>query len=42
VNRLGVEIQPSLARAAALALAPVPLCIYSAILLHKRRWITTT
>lgn len=42
VNRLGVEIEPSLARAAALALAPVPLCIYSAILLHKRRWITTT
>jgi membrane protease YdiL (CAAX protease family) len=42
VNRLGVEIEPSLARAAALALAPVPLCIYGAILLHKQRLITTT
>ena len=37
VNRLGIEIQPSLARAAALAFAPVPLCIYGAILLHKQR-----
>jgi membrane protease YdiL (CAAX protease family) len=37
VNRLGVEIQPSLVRAAALAFAPVPLCIYGAILLHKQR-----
>jgi CAAX amino terminal protease family. len=36
VNRLGVEIQPSLVRAAALAFAPVPLCIYGAILLHKQ------
>lgn len=36
VNRLGVEIQPSLLRAAALAFAPVPLCIYGAVLLHKR------
>lgn len=36
VNRLGVEIQPSLLRAAALAFAPVPLCIYGAILLEKR------
>jgi CAAX protease family protein len=35
VNRLGVEIQPSLIRAAALAVAPVPLCIYGAVLLHK-------
>jgi membrane protease YdiL (CAAX protease family) len=42
VNRLGIEIEPSLARAAALALAPVPLCIYGAILLHKQRLITTT
>jgi membrane protease YdiL (CAAX protease family) len=37
VNRLGIEIQPSLVRAAALAFAPVPLCIYGAILLQKRR-----
>jgi hypothetical protein len=36
VNRLGVEIEPSLLRAAALALAPVPLCIYGALLLRKR------
>jgi membrane protease YdiL (CAAX protease family) len=35
VNRLGMEIQPSLLRAAALALAPLPLCIYGAIVLHK-------
>ena len=35
VNRLGVEIQPSLLRAAALAFAPVPLCVYGAILLRK-------
>jgi len=35
VNRLGIEIQPSLLRAAALAFAPVPLCIYGAILLRK-------
>jgi membrane protease YdiL (CAAX protease family) len=41
VNRLGVEIQPSLIGAAALAFAPVPLCIYGAILLHKQRRITT-
>jgi membrane protease YdiL (CAAX protease family) len=40
VNRLGIEIQPSLLRAAALALAPVPVCIYGAILLRKRRLIT--
>jgi membrane protease YdiL (CAAX protease family) len=40
VNRLGVEIQPSLVRASALAFAPVPLCIYGAILLRKERWIT--
>ena len=36
VNRLGVDIHPSLLRAAALAFAPVPLCIYGAILLQKR------
>jgi uncharacterized protein len=36
VNRLGIDIQPSLLRAAALAFAPVPLCIYGAILLQKR------
>jgi membrane protease YdiL (CAAX protease family) len=41
VNRLGVEIQPSLVGAAALAFAPVPLCIYGVILLDKQRWITT-
>src|SRR5207244_12912902 len=35
VNRLGIEIQPSLLRAAALAFAPLPLCIYGAILLRK-------
>jgi uncharacterized protein len=42
VNRLGVEIQPSLLRAVALALAPVPLCIYGAFLLRERRRITPT
>jgi membrane protease YdiL (CAAX protease family) len=36
VNRLGVEIQPSLLGAASLAVAPIPLCIYGAILLQKR------
>ncbi len=41
VNRLGVEIQPSLGGAAALAFAPVPLCIYGMILLDKQRRITT-
>jgi len=41
VNRLGVEIQPSLVVAAALAFAPVPLCIYGVILLDKQRRITT-
>ena len=35
VNRLGIEIHPSLLRAAELAFAPVPLCIYGAILLCK-------
>ncbi|PYL64168.1 MAG: hypothetical protein DMF25_08095 [Verrucomicrobia bacterium] len=35
VNRLGVEIEPSLLSAAALAFAPVPLCIYGAMLLRK-------
>jgi len=37
VNRLGIDIQPSLLRAAAMAFAPVPLCIYGAILLHTQR-----
>ena len=41
VNRIGIEIEPSLLRAAALAFAPVPLCIYGAILLRKRGLITT-
>jgi len=36
VNRLGIEIQPSLLRAAVLALAPVPLCVYGAMLLRKK------
>lgn len=36
VNRLGIEIQPSLLRAAALAFAPVPLCVYGAMLLRKK------
>lgn len=40
VNRLGVEIQPSLLLAAALACAPLPLCLYSAVLLHKERRLT--
>jgi uncharacterized protein len=35
VNRLGIEIQPSLLRDATLAFAPVPLCVYGAILLRK-------
>ena len=35
VNRLGVEIEPSLLSAAALAFAPVPLCVYGAMLLRK-------
>jgi len=35
VNRLGVEIQPSMLGAAALACAPLPLCLYAAILLQK-------
>jgi hypothetical protein len=42
VNRLGVEIQPSLIGAAALAFAPLPLCIYGVILLDKQRRITVT
>ncbi len=41
VNRIGIEIEPSLLRAAALAFAPVPLCIYGAILLRERGLITT-
>jgi len=36
VNRLGVDIQPSLLQAAMLAFAPVPLCIYGAMLLRNR------
>jgi CAAX protease family protein len=36
VNRIGIEIQPSLLRAAALAFAPVPLCVYGAMLLRKK------
>jgi membrane protease YdiL (CAAX protease family) len=36
VNRLGIEIQPSLLGAAALAFAPVPLCVYGAMLLPKK------
>jgi membrane protease YdiL (CAAX protease family) len=35
VNRLGIEIQPSLLGAIALACAPLPLCLYAAILLQK-------
>src|SRR5947207_11713719 len=35
VNRLGIEIQPSLLRAAALGFAAVPLCVYGAIVLRK-------
>ncbi len=35
VNRLGVEIQPSMLGAVALACAPLPLCLYAAILLQK-------
>jgi CAAX protease family protein len=41
VNRIGIEIEPSLLKAAALAFAPVPLCIYGAILLRERGLITT-
>jgi uncharacterized protein len=37
VNRLGIEIQPSLLRAVTLAIAPLPLCIYGAILLRKQQ-----
>jgi membrane protease YdiL (CAAX protease family) len=35
VNRLGVEIQPSMVGAVALACAPLPLCLYAAILLQR-------
>jgi hypothetical protein len=35
VNRLGVEVQPSMISAVALACAPLPLCLYAAILLQK-------
>jgi membrane protease YdiL (CAAX protease family) len=42
VNRIGIEIQPSLLRAAALAFAPVPLCIYGAVLLRKQRRIAVS
>ena len=37
VNRLGVEIQPSMVGAVALACAPLPLCLYAAILLQRER-----
>ena len=36
VNRLGVEIQPSTLGAVALALAPLPLCLYGAILVRQK------
>jgi membrane protease YdiL (CAAX protease family) len=42
VNRLGIEIQPSLLRAAALAFAPIPLCIYGAILLRKQQRVAAS
>jgi membrane protease YdiL (CAAX protease family) len=42
VNRIGIEIQPSLLRATALALAPIPLCIYAAILLHKQQRVAVS
>ena len=42
VNRLGIEIQPSLLRAAALAFAPIPLCIYGAILLRKQQRVAVS
>jgi len=35
VNRLGVDIQPSILGAVALACAPLPLCLYAAILVRK-------
>jgi len=41
VNRLGVEVQPSLLKAAALAFATLPLCVYGAILLRKQRFART-
>src|SRR5215470_7854234 len=42
VNRLGIEIQPSLLRAATLAFAPIPLCIYGAILLRKHQRVAVS
>jgi hypothetical protein len=39
VNRLGIEIQPSVLRAAALAFAPIPLCVYGAVLLRNQQRI---
>lgn len=42
VNRLGVQIEPSLLAAAALAFAPLPLCIYGAILLRREQRMTTS
>jgi CAAX protease family protein len=42
VNRLGVQIHPSLLGAAALACAPLPLCIYGAILLRREQRMTTS
>ena len=41
VNRIGIEIEPSLLKAAALAFAPLPLCVYGAILLRKQRFART-
>jgi uncharacterized protein len=35
VNRIGAEIQPSILGAVALACAPLPLCLYGAMLLRK-------
>ena len=35
VNRLGVDVNPTMARAVGLALAPVPLCLYGAMLLRR-------
>ena len=37
VNRLGVDVQPSMLGAVALACAPLPLCLYAAILLQRER-----
>src|SRR5213078_1358470 len=42
VNRLGIEIQPSVLRAAALAFAPIPLCIHGALLLRKQQRVAVS